>query len=110
MEALVERVRGVLLRQPHVQAVSHLDVHSETATSRLLHVHARLVLDPAIELRAGLVSLRTATAAVEALRMPVYTAPAAAAAASAAGETKKEEKEEAWSVVEADVSLETQSP
>lgn len=114
-----------------IRHITALDVHAESAASRLLHVHARVVVDMETPVRGALAVVRRSRAALKALSLPVHkpaavaavaggAAPAAAAARggsagtagaaldSGAAALAADGEDQSWRVAVADVQLETE--
>jgi cation diffusion facilitator family transporter len=110
MEELKESVRAAVLgaSAPGIpggagspfRALTALEVHAESSSSRLLHVHAKVHTHLNIPVRDALVAIRKAQARVKALQLPAYKQPL---------EGKMEDKDKAavWTVAIADIQLET---
>jgi hypothetical protein len=114
-----------------IRHITALDVHAESAASRLLHVHARVVVDMETPVRGALAIVRRSRAALKALSLPVHKHAVAAAAAggaaaasaaqgggsagtagavldSGAAAPAAEGEDQCWRVAVADVQLETE--
>ncbi|RYY39093.1 hypothetical protein EON62_00020 [archaeon] len=95
-----EIVRTRLTKLPGVRGLTALEVHSESAATRLLHVHTKLLLDMDKPLREALAIVRRARASLEELEIPVHKVEA--------GDAAKPAADALWRVSQADVQLEAQ--
>ncbi len=67
-----DAVRAQIAAFSGVQAISELEVHAESAHTRLLHIHASLVVPPVAPVREAVATLQSLKALLARSQYPVH--------------------------------------